>query len=93
VADGFLKQASLQTAFKGWKWLVLGMLFYILTALGWFLLLKKAKLSTLGALYSVSSLVFLALLSIFYFKEKLSPMELVGFGLAVVSMIILAKYI
>lgn len=91
-ADALIKQASLQTAFSGWKMLIIGAIIYGLTAFGWFFLMRKIKLSTLGVLYAVSCVVLLTLVSVFYFKEKINFIEIIGIGLAIVSLIILARF-
>lgn len=91
-ADGLIKWASLQKAFSGWQMLVLGAVIYGLTAFGWFFVLRKIKLSTAGVLYAVSCILFLALLSVFYFKEKITTMEIVGIVLAVISLVLLSRF-
>lgn len=92
LADSLIKHASLQNAFSGWKMLILGAVIYGLTALGWFFVMRKIKLSTLGALYAVSVVVFLTLVSVFYFKEKITPLEILGICMAIVSLAILSKF-
>jgi len=92
LADVFIKHASLQTAFDGWRTLLLGVLIYGLTGFGWFFVMRKVKLSTLGVFYSVTCVLLLTMVSIFYFKEKISPIEIVGIALAVISLAILARF-
>ena len=92
LGDIFVKSASMQPSFSGWKWLILGSVVYGATAFGWFFLMRKIKLSTLGVLYSVSIIIFLTLVSVFFFKEKLSAAEIVGVAMAVVSIILLARF-
>ena len=70
--DYLIKHASLQTSFTGWKFLLAGAIIYGLTAFGWFFVMRKIKLSTLGVLYGISCIILLALVSVFYFKEKIS---------------------
>ncbi|MDD4878398.1 MAG: hypothetical protein PHO02_05185 [Candidatus Nanoarchaeia archaeon] len=90
--DTIVKHSSLQSGFSGWKWLLLGALIYGATAFGWFFVMRKIKLSTLGVLYSVSIVIFLTLVSIFYFKEKINLFEIFGIILALISLGILAKF-
>ena len=92
LGDVLVKHASLQNAFSGWKWLVLGALVYGLTAFGWFFIMRKIKLSTLGVLYAVGCVLMLTLVSIFFFKEKVSTMEIAGIGMAIMSLVILARF-
>ena len=92
VADVFIKNASLGSGFSGWKLLVVGAVIYGLTAFGWFFVMRGAKLSFLGVLYSVIVILCLTLVSVFYFNEKLSGMEMFGIGLAISSLVILARF-
>ena len=92
LADSFIKHSSIQTAFAGWKYLVLGAFIYGATAFGWFFVMRKMKLSTLGVIYALSCVVLLALVSVFYFKEKISSIEIVGIVLAVISILIMARF-
>lgn len=92
LADAFIKHASLQNAFSGWPMLISGAVIYGLTAFGWFFVMRKVKLSTLGVLYSISVVVFLTLVSVFYFKERTSPIEIVAIGMAIISLVILSRF-
>ena len=92
LADSLIKHASLQNAFSGWQMLISGAIIYGLTAFGWFFVMRKIKLSTLGVLYAVSVVVFLTLVSVFYFKEKISTIEIVGISMAIVSLVILSRF-
>lgn len=91
-ADYLVKHASLQTSFTGWKFLLAGAIIYGLTAFGWFFLTRKVKLSTLGVLYGVSCIILLTFVSVFYFNEKISSIEIVGIILAIASIIIMARF-
>ncbi|OGI19289.1 MAG: hypothetical protein A3J06_03345 [Candidatus Moranbacteria bacterium RIFCSPLOWO2_02_FULL_48_19] len=92
LADALVKQASLQPAFSGWKMLLLGAAIYGTTALGWFFVMRNLKLSTLGALYGISCIIALTLVSVFYFQEKINPMEIFGIFLAITSLLILSRF-
>ncbi|HOI18985.1 MAG TPA: transporter [Candidatus Woesearchaeota archaeon] len=92
IGDVLIKNASLQNAFVGWKMLLLGAIVYAFTAFGWFFVMRKIKLSTLGVLYGVSCIVILTFVSVFYFKEKVSHLEIIGIALAVISLIILYRF-
>jgi len=92
LGDFILKNASLRPGFGGWPSLVIGCLLYGLTGLGWFFLMRRAELSTLGVLYSVATIIGLTLLGAFLFKERINPMEIVGIILAIVSVVIMYKF-
>ena len=92
LADALIKHASLQNAFSGWQMLILGAIIYGLTAFGWFFVMRKIKLSTLSVLYAVSVVVFLTLVSTFYFKEKISSIEIFAICTAIASLAILSRF-
>ena len=91
-ADILIKNASIQNAFSGWPMLLIGSLIYGLTGIGWFFAMRKLKLSSLGAIFSISTILLLSLVSIFYFKEKISGIEIVGILMAIVSIGILYRF-
>jgi drug/metabolite transporter (DMT)-like permease len=91
-ADALIKNASLQKSFSGWQSLLLGAIIYGLTAFGWFFITRKATLSKLGVLYALSTVILLTLVSVFYFKEKITTMEIGGIILAIISIIILFRF-
>jgi len=90
--DFLIKHASLGPAFSRWSLLLFGAVIYGLTALGWFFVMRKLKLSTLGVLYSLSTVIFLVLISVFYFKEKISLIEIFAISLGIISLVILARF-
>ena len=91
-ADIFIKNASLQNSFAGWPMLVLGSVIYGLTGIGWFFAMRYQKLSTLGVIFSISGVLLLTLVSVFYFKEKISHLEILGIVLAMVSLTLLYRF-
>lgn len=92
LGDFFVKIASLQPGFAGWKTWLIGILIYGSTGIIWFFLLRKSKLSTAGVTYSVGVVVFLTLLGVFYFKEKINSMEILAIIMAIASLVILYKF-
>ncbi|MBS3079490.1 hypothetical protein J4218_05180 [Candidatus Pacearchaeota archaeon] len=92
LGDFFVKVASNNTGFSGYKWLILGAVIYSLTSIGWFFVMRHVKLSTLGVYYAISTVIFLTMVSVFYFKESLNHYEIIGIVLAIVSLILLAKF-
>lgn len=93
IGDFFVKIASEQKGFLGLKWLLVGALVYALTAFGWFYVMRHVKLTTLGVFYAISTVIFLTLLSVFYFKESLNYYELIGVVLAIISLILLSRFV
>lgn len=90
--DLLVKEASLHDGFKGWPWLLGGGLVYGLTAVGWFYLMRKEDLSIIGVIYSLTVAVSLFVLGVFLYKEKVTPIELVGMGMAITSLVILYRF-
>ncbi|MGI8604217.1 MAG: SMR family transporter [Verrucomicrobiales bacterium] len=89
VADAALKVASEQTAAFANRYFSAGALIYASTAFFWVLAMKHLKLAVLGAFYSVSTALLLALVGVLFFKEALQPKEIVGIGLGVASLVLL----
>lgn len=92
LADALIEKSTLKGNSVFHPMVILAGLIYGLTAFGWFVVLKKTELLNAGVIYILFSLIFLAIFSLFYFKERLAPMEAVGLFLALLSIIILYKY-
>ncbi len=92
VADTFLKISGGGSKFVDLKLFTVGSFIYGFTILGWFYVMKYLKLSTIGVYYGISSLLFLVLTGVFFFKEKLAVGEILGIILALVSMVLLGKF-
>lgn len=91
LADAIIEKATMSNS-KPYFMVLLAGLIYGLTAIGWFVILKKTELINAGTVYILFSLIFLALIGRFYFKETLEPIEIFGLFLAFCSIIILFKY-
>ena len=92
VGDFFIKLSGSGHKFMEIKWFILGFIIYGLTAFGWFYVMKNMKLATLGVFYAISTIIFLIIVGVFYFKESLNVYEIVGIGLAIISLIILGRF-
>jgi small multidrug resistance pump len=92
AGDFFIKLSGNGQKFIEPKLFLLGMLIYALTAFGWFFVMKNVKLSTLGVIYAISTAIFLTLVGIFYFREKLNHYEIVGIITGLISIILLGKF-
>ncbi|OGZ18295.1 MAG: hypothetical protein A2V72_00815 [Candidatus Nealsonbacteria bacterium RBG_13_37_56] len=91
IGDFFIKLAGEGKKFIELKWFIIGFLIYAATAFGWFFVMKNIKLSTLSVFYAVSTVLFLTLISVFYFKEPLNIYEIIGIILAITSIVLLGK--
>ena len=69
----------------------MAVILYALSPFGWFWILNRNKLLTVGALYSVFTVSVLALMGYFIFGEKISSREGTGLILALASIILLSS--
>lgn len=92
IGDFFIKLAGNSRQYIRPHWLIIGLLIYASTAIGWFFVMKHIKLSTLGAYYGIFTVLFLLLVGIFIFHEKLNLMEGIGIALAITSFVLLSRF-
>lgn len=92
LGDFFIKEASLKTGYSGWILVLIGAVVYALTAWGVFFVFRKIKISTAGAVFSVTFVVFVTLLSVFYFKERINSLEIIAIFMAIASVMILYRF-
>ena len=92
LGDALIKNASGKFGFSGWRQLVLAAIIYAGTAIGWFFVLRKIKLSSGVMIYTLSLILLVVLISVFYFKEGVRPIEYFGIAMAILSLIILSRF-
>ena len=73
-------------------WFIIGMLIYASTAFGWFYAMKHIKLSSLGVIYALTTVLLLVVVGIFSFNEKLNVYEIIGMIGAITSIILLGRF-
>jgi drug/metabolite transporter (DMT)-like permease len=54
--------------------------------------MKHIKLSSLGVIYSLTTVLLLVAIGVFYFHEKLNIYEIIGIVAAIVSVILLSRF-
>lgn len=91
-ADSMLKAASQQENVLVNRWFVVGIALTIAFALGWLVLMRYMKLSMAGAIYAVVSALFLAIIGVVFFDERLTPAEITGMGMAVGAVALLSRF-
>ena len=92
VGDFFIKLASAEQKAILSKWFFVGLIIYAVSAFGWVIVMRSVKLPTLGVLYAISTALFLVILGVFYFKEKLNIYEGIGILMGLISILLLAIY-
>lgn len=90
AGDYFIKLASGKPDGLTSPLLLLGALFYGVSVVGWYFLMKTHSLAVIGALYSAATILVLAALGYFVFKESIGLREGLGITLAFVSVILLS---
>ncbi|KZL51098.1 hypothetical protein [Nodularia spumigena] len=92
LGDYFLKIASNNETSLHSRWFIFGLLVLASTSFGWVYVMKYLKLATIGVVYSVSTVLFLALVGVAFFQESLNPYEIVGIIMAIGSLILLSAF-
>jgi small multidrug resistance pump len=90
TGDYFLKIASNNEQSLNTVWFILGISTIASTAFGWVYTMKHLKLASIGAIYSVSTVVLLALVGAIFFHENLNYYEIIGIIMAIISLVLLS---
>jgi drug/metabolite transporter (DMT)-like permease len=90
AGDYCVKMASGSQSQNSYFVLLAGACLYGISAIGWFVLMRTHSLATIGVLYSATTIIMLAALGHFVFKEPTSSTQLLGLLLAVLSVIIMS---
>ncbi len=89
IADFLIKKATLVKGNYSVLLMVIAVILYGLSPIGWYWVMTKYKLLSIGAIYSVLTVVLLTIIGLVFFNEKVSVREVIGLCLAVVSLILL----
>jgi len=92
VGDYFLKLASANDNSLKTTSFYLGFVLYASTAFGWVFVMKHLKLATIAVVYSVSMVLLLTAIGLFFFRESLSQYEIAGLLMAIASLILLVRF-
>ena len=93
LGDYVLKLASAREQPLRTGWFYLGFALYASTAFGWVFVMRHLKLATIGVLYSVSMVLLLTAVGLVLFGESLNYYELAGIVFALVSLVLLMRFI
>ena len=89
-ADYLIKKATTATN-NFYQLMIAAVVLYAISPIGWYVVLSKYKLVSVGAIYSILTIVMLALIGFICFKERLSFREVAGLVLAFVSIALLTQ--
>ncbi len=90
--DMMLKRSGEGPAWMDARYFVGGVIIYGLTAFGWFFIMKHVKLATIGVVYSVGTVILLAIVGTLFFRERLNPFEMAGLVLAIASLVLMGRF-
>ncbi len=62
---------------------------YGLVAIGWFFLMKSNSLATIGVMFSASTIIMMAALGYFVFREPFGLREAFGVMLAIMAVVVI----
>ncbi len=71
---------------------IIGFITFSITSIGWFFVMKHIKLSTLGVIYGVTTILALTLIGTLVFKENLNTYEIIGLLMGISSIILLVRF-
>ena len=92
AADYLLKRASEQAApLQSW-WFWLGCALFAATAFGWLYVMRHLTFATLGAVFSVATVILLTLVGVLFLGESLRWQEAVGVAMAVGAVVLLNRF-
>ena len=89
LGDYLLKTATTKPAGMMSAWFAGGVLCYALLAIGWYFLMKSNSLATIGVMFSASTIILLATLGYFVFKEQFGLREALGVSLAILAVVVM----
>lgn len=92
TGDFLIKKATLRPGFSGMPFVFAGGIIWLLSAFGWFFVLKRMELSNTNGIFAVLTIIFVLAGSYFYFHERVSVGEIVGFILAIISIYLLVRF-
>lgn len=93
VGDIFLKMATKESNPFKTKWFVMGLLVFASSPFAWIYVFKHLKLATIGAFYSLSTVLMIAVVGVTIFGESVNRYEFIGIIMASVSLILLARFV
>lgn len=92
IGDVFIKQAADAGHTMTSRLVLVGIVLYAASALLWFVSVRHIPLASAGVAFSMASLVALALIGAFYFKEPLALRDIAGIGCALMAMVLMMHH-
>ena len=93
VGDYFIKVAADGDMPLTSRFVVAGSLLYGVSALLWYFAMRHATLAQAGVAFSMFSLIALCLVGALYFEEPIGVREVLGIGCALLSMLLMVRFV
>lgn len=91
--DYFIKSAADRAlAMTSWQFLLGGAL-YAISAIGWYLTMRSISLAQVAVAFSAFTLLALCAMGVLVFGEKLQVREYLGIGTALLSLVLMARFV
>ena len=92
VAGDFLLKLSGQATKNNLFLFSLGVLMYVITAFGWYYVMKHIPMGKLGVYYAITTVILLMIIGIFKFGEKITPIDGFALMLAIIAILLLGRF-
>lgn len=92
VGDYFLKRAGSGDTYIDVKLFAIGFVLIASTSIGWFYVFKHIKFSTVGAIYGVGAILYLAVIGVVVFGERLNTYEVIGIVSGILAIVLLVRF-
>ena len=90
--DFCMKLAGNSGTFINIKWFLFGMALYMVTGVGWFVAMRSVKMSSIGVIYGVTTVILLAIIGVLFFDEKLNWLEIAAILMGISSIVLLVRF-
>lgn len=88
IGDVFMKEWSLSNK---WTTFIMGMSIWIMGLVCLAFSFKSKNIAVASLIFSISNVIFMTLLSWFYYKEPLTTSQIIGMVLGIISIIFLER--
>lgn len=92
IGDVFIKKATQAKGTEVYLLLTVAAIFYVLNSISFYFVYKTMKLSTIGVVYAISTIIMFAFVGVLIFKEKIALQEVIGIILAITSVVLMSKF-
>ncbi|KKR05979.1 MAG: hypothetical protein UT34_C0001G0019 [candidate division WS6 bacterium GW2011_GWF2_39_15] len=92
IGDVLLKNSISAVGTKKVLYILGGIIIYIISAFGFQRMYKVMEFSNSGVIYAVISVVLFTAIGLFLYHEKVTPYEVLGIVLALISVYLMSRF-